>query len=167
KLPWTANYYGGIDVKLIAAPKNPSLYAFSNYTSASNINFVGGATNDSVSINAVGQDTITAHFNNIITNVKSIETKALSNAPVTTVYPTVFTAYTNFNFYLPTNSKVQIVLKDMNGKTIQLLNNGLATIAEGDYNLTIDLQKSNLSKGTYLLYFKADNYTKTHKIVYQ
>ncbi|MEQ1734280.1 MAG: CotH kinase family protein, partial [Bacteroidia bacterium] len=33
KLPWTANYYGGIDVKLIAAPKNPSLYAFSNYTS--------------------------------------------------------------------------------------------------------------------------------------
>ncbi len=165
--PWTAKYYGGINVKLVAAPKNSSLYQFTNYISTSNITMVGGSTNDSIAFNANGQDTITAHFTALITSLKNIETKALSNIPVTLVYPNVFSSYTNFNFYLPNDEQVEVYLMDMQGKKIQKLNDGKEKMTEGDYNLIIDLQKSNLPKGAYILNFKAGNFIKSHKLIYQ
>lgn len=65
------------------------------------------------------------------------------------------------SFDLPSQQKITIVISDLSGKSIQILNKG--DFAAGSHEIGINT--AGLSTGMYLCTFKADNFSSTRKLI--
>jgi len=76
-------------------------------------------------------------------------------------YPNPFRNQISLEYELPSASKVTIILADLHGRELMVLEKGYQ--AQGTY--TCEMETSSLAKGVYLLKILADERGKARKIV--
>lgn len=89
-----------------------------------------------------------------------------NNFPInlkSTIFPNPFTEQTNIVFELSNQKNIEVSLYDNYGRLISVLDSGLKT--KGTYNYTID--GTNLKAGIYFVVLKADEESKSTKIIKQ
>ncbi len=77
-------------------------------------------------------------------------------------YPNPFNPSTNIDFQLPVSSHVKIRIFDVNGREIAILVDG--QMHPGNYTVTFDTDKYNLSSGTFFYELEADGYHAVRKM---
>ncbi len=75
-------------------------------------------------------------------------------------YPNPFNPSTTIEYYVPTNSHVNISIYDINGKKVKTLVNEIKN--KGNYKINFDA--SDLSSGVYYYTIKGNNFSKTMKM---
>jgi len=159
-LPWNASYFGGIDIDITAVPVDAVNMPFINWTSNTGTLTTPTSLSDVLHVSA--NDSVTAHYN-IISTVPVI-----GNMHYTVdAAPSVFSDMTHINFTLPEPAQVQMQLYDMAGKMLVDFTPGTMQFNKGVYRYALDFNNTVLSKGAYLLEYKANNFNKTIKLIYQ
>ncbi|MDQ3049542.1 MAG: CotH kinase family protein [Bacteroidota bacterium] len=157
QFPWTGSYFGNINTNLTVTA-NPN-YAFTNWSANSQV-FNPNPTVVDVDFTLTSTDSIVAHF---------ISSSILPEIPFTDpsvgVYPSVFSANTTIEFYLPEYSKVSMKLYSLLGGEVMAIDQG-TNMQPGKYEMNLDLSGSSLPAGIYLLDFNAGKYKKSVKIIY-
>ncbi|MBL7883144.1 MAG: N-acetylmuramoyl-L-alanine amidase [Bacteroidia bacterium] len=85
-----------------------------------------------------------------------------SNTSLLNVYPNPVTSTTIITYELIENSKVEILLVDVIGKQIVLLNSNQSA---GKHNLAIDAKSLELSKGIYFVKLNVNGEVQTQKVI--
>lgn len=76
-------------------------------------------------------------------------------------YPNPFNPSTEIIYYIPADSYIELILYDVNGKEIKILDEGIKST--GAYKIKID--GNELSTGIYFYTFTANKFTETRKMV--
>lgn len=160
QFPASANLFGGVDLKLTAAPAANSNYVFKEWT-ANNHSF-DDPVSPFVKIDLTSADTIIAHFT---TTVATGEPGLPAARPTVSAYPTVFENNIHLQFYLPVKEQVSVTLHSILNDVSVALTPPTTVGAEGAHVLNLDLEPYHLQPGMYLLRFSAGDFVKTLKLV--
>ncbi len=157
--PWTGKYYEGMDTKFKSYVNKDEDLKLKNWES-NHHTFSPDNTSREVLISLTSVDTVKAvfQFHSSISDMSSL-------AKID-VYPTIITNSFTVDYYLTKPSNVEVNLFDISGKMITQLIPTTFHNAPGDYSVTLDFSCTNMAGGSYILYFKSDEYHKTTKIVY-
>lgn len=156
--PWVGKYYGGIKTDLIAKPLEDG--SFVNWTG--DYAATPNALEDSVNVTVNASGTITANFLTTSTiNPDFGKDKFYMN-----IYPSVVSSTTNLEFNLPVAEQATIEVFDIEGNKILSLQNKDDFRSVGVNIVTLDLSKSNLSQGLYIVKVRTNSYSAEKKIVY-
>jgi hypothetical protein len=158
QLPFTAQYFGGIETKLdVMAYPN---YQFVSWT-ANSQTFQPNNTTTNAKVMLNASDTLIAHFLTLSTN-------PLPGVPAATVsaYPTLITHETLIDYYLPEASPVSISLYSVTGQKMMEIIPPQEMMQPGNHNVSMDISKTSLSAGVYLLRFNAGDFQKSIRLVY-
>jgi hypothetical protein len=79
-------------------------------------------------------------------------------------YPNPFNSETRIQFQVPVVSSVSIRIYDILGKEVAALVD--EQLSPGNFNITFDAQKYNLSSGIYFYQLTADQKNETRKMIY-
>jgi hypothetical protein len=160
KFPYTNKYFGNIDLKVVANSTTKD-FLFDNWAIAQNAtiqNKFGANTLVSIKNN----DKITATFVKAI-----IATNDTKNDKETFIkaFPTVFNNQINLDFALKTQSQVKVRLLDTSGKTIFIASDYNPSFNEGNYTMTLNLENTAITAGSYFLEFQAGQFRKAIKMI--
>ena len=158
QLPWTGNYFGGIDMKLQANAN--SGFNFVNWTSNNQV-FNPNTTSVNVTCNLTSSDSIVAHF--LTTSVPEI---LHFNEPIVSAFPTVTNDDVTIQYSLPEAAPVSMKLFSLLGDEITEIKNPSGTESPGNHVAQLSLSGSHLPAGVYMLQFNAGNYKKSIKLLY-
>ncbi len=159
-LPWTGNYFGGINNNLEAVA-NPD-FEFVNW-SANSQTFTPNDSSVTSTVNLTNSDTIIAHFNTTIVGVPEL---IPIKTPIVSAYPTVTSGEVIIQFTLPEISRISLKLFSMLGNEISEINTNGNSYSQGNHVASVNLSKSNLPAGMYLLEFVSENFKQSIKIIY-
>ncbi|MDD3876350.1 MAG: CotH kinase family protein [Bacteroidales bacterium] len=159
QFPWTGTFFGNTTTSLTANPING--YNFTNWSSA-NQNILPNLTTAAINTDLNSTDTIVAHFLSTA-GIQSTE----PNSIFINVYPTSFTHSTTIEIYLPAAEPVSLKLFDSQGKQLFEIVNSNSFLPAGRNIINLDLSKTSLRSGLYLLSFYSENYRKTVKLIYR
>lgn len=158
QLPWSGQYFGGIDTKLDVVPLNGS--QFVSWTAATQI-FLPSSTNPDTRVSLNASDTLVAHFSMLSTQPVIGE-----NYPVVSAYPTLITDETLVDYYLPGTTSVSLALYSLTGQRLMELIPSEQIQHAGNYSVRLNIPQSLLAPGMYLLNFKAGDFNKSIRLVY-
>ncbi len=158
QLPWTGTYFGGVDMKMEGIA-NPT-YQFANWTSDSST-FAPSATAVITNVNLAHTDSIVAHFLTV-----GLPELLTFNTPIISAYPTVTSSNVTIQYSLPEATPVSLKLYSILGTQIAQINDPEAITASGNHMATVNLSKSNIPAGIYILEFIAGNYKQSIKLIY-
>ncbi len=161
QFPYTGTYFGGVDLKLALLADTTLGYKFDRWLSDGQA-FLPGDSLLSVSVDLAGVDTIIAHF--VQQSTSAGEPAALT--PALGVQPTAFKDATQVVFELPAAAPVSVRLFTLSGREAAVLADGSRTFEAGRYALRLDLARSGLPGGMYVLHFGAGAYQESVKIIY-
>jgi hypothetical protein len=157
QFPWTGTYFGNITTNAEAVADTN--YSFVNWTSGSQT-FSPNASSAPVTFNLNASDTIVAHF--LTTGLNSYSSNGASLA----AYPTAFSTSTTIEFNLTEASPVSLKLFSMQGKQVVEITDAGKNFPAGHYAVNLDLSKSSLSGGMYLVNFSTGDFKKSIKLIY-
>jgi hypothetical protein len=160
QLPWTGNYFYGIDNNL-QANANPD-YAFVNW-SANTQTFSPNDSSISSVVSLTGSDTIVAHFESTIVGVPEI---IPIKEPIVSAYPTVTSGDVLIQFSLPETSRISLKLYSVLGNEVAQINTSGNMYAQGNHMASVNLARSNFPAGMYILEFVSGNFKKSIKLIY-
>jgi hypothetical protein len=109
--------------------------------------------------NIVTQATITATYDNYITDVND-EKMTINDFALDQNYPNPFNPATKIKYSIPNNGYVQLNVYDLLGNQVATLVNQQQSAG----NYEIDFNAGNLSSGIYLYQLKSNGKTLTHKM---
>ena len=158
QLPWKGNYFGGIDSK-VEAIANPG-YNFVSWSANSQV-FNPNATTVIANVNLSATDSIVAHFLAI-----GVPELLPNHAPIISAYPTVTNSEVNIQYSLSEAASVSLKLYSVLGNEIAVIRNPQTKVIAGNYTANLNLSKSNLSPGMYILEFIAGSYKQSIKLIY-
>ena len=156
-LPWTGTYFGNVTTNLQAVAD--SGYSFVNWTSGTQ-NFAPNAASIQSSVNLNGTDTIVAHF--LTTGLEHYD----ANVPTVAAYPSVFNSSTTIEFNLKESEQVSMKLYSVQGIELANIIDAGKNYPAGHHAVNLDLSKSHLSSGMYLLNFTTGDFKKSIKLIY-
>lgn len=114
----------------------------------------GNPFNGSKTVNSGNGPTESSHISTINSNIPS-------EFSISQNYPNPFNPETKIDFSLPVDSKVNIKVYDITGKSVAELING--NYSAGTH--TVNFNGSNLSSGIYFYTITAGSYIKTNKMI--
>ncbi len=157
--PWTGKYYEGMDTKLKSSVNKGEDLKLQKWES-NHHTFSPDNTSKEVVVSLTSIDTVKAffQFHNDISD--------LSALAKVDVFPTVITNSFTVEYNLTKASNVEVSLFDISGKMITQLIPITYHNSPGEYSVTLDMSSTNIVGGSYILYFKSDEFHKTTKIVY-
>ncbi|MEM9053325.1 MAG: CotH kinase family protein [Bacteroidota bacterium] len=158
ELPYTGEYFGGIDVLVDAASVSED-YEFVEWTSDVSQVFTAPEA-DSTSIQVEAENTVTAHFNFTL----DIEEAQSKNDKIK-AQPTIFNDFTTIHYTIARNSEVKLNLFAESGVQVAQLVN-ISNQAPGSFELRVDFENINLSSGMYFLQVVIDGEPSTIKLMY-
>ena len=158
QLPWSGRYFGGID-NILEAQANSS-YTFASWSAATQT-FTPSITSVLSTVDLTGSDTIVAHF--LATGVPEV---LPTHTPVISAYPTVTNSDVNIQYSLSEAAPVSLNLYSTLGTKIAAIANPDGNVTPGNYIANINLSKSNLPAGLYVLEFVAGGFKKSIKLIY-
>ena len=156
-LPWTGTYFGNVTTNLQAVAD--TMYSFVNWTSSTQ-NFSPNAAAAVSSINLNGTDTIVAHF--LTTGLEHYD----ANVPTVAAYPSVFNSSTTIEFNLKESEQVSMKLYSIQGIELATIIDAGKNYPAGHHAVNLDLSKSHLSSGMYLVNFTTGDFKKSIKLIY-
>jgi hypothetical protein len=158
QFPWTGTYFGGIGTNLTATAN--SNYSFVDWSSNFSA-FTPNNTSLAVETTLNSSDSIVAHF---------ISTTALPEVPGTDpsvhVFPAVFSNSATIKYNLPEKAAVSMRLYTLMGTEVAKIGTDGNILVPGHYDVELDLSGSSLASGIYILNFKAGDYEKSIKLIY-
>jgi hypothetical protein len=157
QFPWTATYYSGIDTKFKAMPNNG--FSFNHWSSDFHT-FSPGNNSDSVKINLNTNDTIVGHYN--ILAVHEIKPCGI----FMTVYPNVSDESFTIEYSLPKEMPVAIKLFTLDGRNALSIPVTDQNRTKGNHMMSLNLKKTGLSAGMYILNFFAGDYKESTKLIF-
>jgi hypothetical protein len=159
KFPYVGQYYGNIATKIAAA------------TAENNTNFTfWKVTSDSVTNHQLATTEFIAKSNNSIIAqfVKGIISSAdvvLHPKDEVTAYPTLFEQNIQLKYYLTEPSDLKVKLYDINGREVFEVGGIGGLQAAGAYEMTLQIEQLNLSKGMYFIDFQKNKQNKIIKVI--
>jgi hypothetical protein len=159
QFPASANFFGGVALKLTGLPNAAENYVFDRWQ-AQNNTFVDSLAASTFMVQSA-PDTIVAVFKTISSATNTPENSALR----ATVFPTVFKKALTVDFELPARAVVQIEILALTGEKLRTLHHSGTPLAPGPHTMLFDDAGQALPSGMYLLRFRADSLLKTMKIV--
>jgi hypothetical protein len=158
QLPFTGRYFGGIETNLDVMPyPNHQFVSWSANTQTFQPN--NTTTNAQVMLNA--SDTLIAHF----LTVSAGAAPGLL-LPTISVYPTLMKHETLIDYYLPKASPVSLSLFSINGQKVMEIIPPAEMMQAGNHTIAMDISRTSLTAGVYVLHFKAGDYHKAIRLVY-
>lgn len=157
QFPWTGTYFGNITTSLTASADTG--YSFINWTSATQ-NFTPNPSLAATQINLNGGDTIVAHF--LTTGLEIPD----ANSATVAAYPTAFNGSTTIEFTLTEASQVSLKLFNTQGKQLAEIINPGTNLPAGRHAVKLDLSKTSLSGGMYMVNFTTSDFKKSIKLFY-
>ncbi len=157
--PFLSNYTSGIVVDMTENP-NPN-YQF-EYWEMGNHLVNPNSTNQTVNFTIFDQDTVIAHYKNLV----GIEYE-ITNSSWLNVYPTLVTNDLSIEYTLTRSMEIEISLFDVNGKMIaDLLSGNSADLTTGSHKLNFNLQEYNITPGVYFVRFRTPYEDRNEKVVF-
>ncbi|MBV6438496.1 MAG: hypothetical protein EPGJADBJ_00120 [Saprospiraceae bacterium] len=160
QFPVSANFFGGVDLKLSAIPAPNSDFEFAEWTATNHV--FDDPASPVVKLDLTTADTIVAHFKSTVATGEPAQPGAM---PRVAAWPTVFANNLLLDYYLPEKSKVSVTLHSILGDVNATLTPSAAYWGEGAHSLNLDLGKYQLAPGMYWLHFTAGGFKKTIKLV--
>ncbi len=157
-LPWTGQYFSGIDTKLEAVPTGGN--QFSQWTSGAHA-FNPSATSIQAAVSLGSTDTIVAHF--LTTGVPEL---LPLDGPLVSASPNLFSDETTIHFSLAEAMPVSIRLYNLMGAEIMQLAAPGGVTMPGNHSVNLNLSGSGLAGGVYLLELRAGKHRKSVRLVY-
>ncbi len=158
QLPFTGQYFGGIETKL-------DVMAYPNFQfvswSANSQSFLPNNTTSNAQVMLNASDTLIAHFLTL-----SADPIPGITAPTVSVYPTLMTHETLIDYYLPKASAVSMTLFSVTGQKMMEVTPPLEMMQPGNHTVSMDISKTSLAAGVYMLSFKAGDFQKSIRLVY-
>jgi hypothetical protein len=159
KFPYTAQYFGNIDTKVVASPAKD--FMFEQWSATTNTE-ISEAKKATTNLQIKGKTTITAAFAKAVIAV-SDENKGEKTA--VQVFPTVFNQNLQLQYHLAEAAEVQVRLVDISGKTLVVANDFNAQHEAGSYQMTLVLQNITLNSGIYFIDFQAGKFRQAVKVI--
>lgn len=157
-LPWSGTYFGGIDMKFEALANTN--FTFSNWT-ANNNTFSPNPNSVIANVDLTTTDTIVAHFLTV-----GVPELFPLNEPLVSAYPTVTNNELIIQYSLPSATAVSLKIYSVLGTVIAQVTSPDNAVSAGNHVVTVDMSKSSLPSGMYILEFIAGSYKKSIKLVY-
>ncbi len=143
EFPYTGKYFGGLDTRVEAVVRDPSVYKFDRWET-DQTSTPGDSNVTRIDIQNFGM--ITAHLASLISATTDFEKDGYSFS----VQPTICNDQTTVIFELTNPDGVEVQMFDMLGHPIDMLMRS-AKMQTGQYRLQLDLTAAGLSAGTYIL----------------
>ena len=159
-LPWTGNYFGGMENKIKAKVLKDyeDEYEFSHWESKSNNMIFPDANTRKAAITLTTPDTLVAVFQQI-TGVNDIDQKYDLS-----LYPNPAKDYLTFEYELDQSSDVSISLHTVLGNKIKQFNKNSGRKSTGSHIEKIDITDVSFTTGLYLLKVKINIEERTFKV---
>jgi hypothetical protein len=158
QLPWSGQYFGGIETKLDVIPINNS--QFISWT-ANTQSFLPSATVPDVKVTLNAADTLVAHF-----SLLSTDPIIGQNQPIVSAYPTLISEGTLIDYYLPQESDVFMALFSVTGEKVLDIMPAGQKQRTGNYAVRLNVANASLASGMYVLHFRAGDFSKSIRLVY-
>ncbi len=159
-LPWTGNYFGGMENKIKAKvfDEYEDEYEFSHWESKSNNMIFPDANTRKAAITLTAPDTLVAVFQTI-TGVNDIDQKYDLS-----IFPNPAKDYLTFEYSLDQSADVSIALHTVMGSKIQQFNENSGRKSTGSHIERLDLTDLEITTGLYLLKVKINKEQRTFKV---
>lgn len=157
-LPWSASYFGNIDIKVRPLPAPGYIF---DHWSMLHHTMLPSATNDTAKFQLTHSDTLTAHYLFTSSDTKHHDPSFLE------VFPTCFSNEFCVRFGMKTSSVVNLWLCNISGVPVMEILRGYKTIENTPYSINVDAARHNLAPGMYLLVFESESINKTVKLICQ
>ena len=104
-----------------------------------------------------------AYYNGeqLFTGIEPIGSNIPDKFSLSQNYPNPFNPVTNINFSIPQSGNVKLVVFDMTGREVAVLNNGI--LSAGSYK--VDYDASNLASGVYFYKLETESFTDVKKMM--
>ncbi|HZV68589.1 MAG TPA: CotH kinase family protein [Saprospiraceae bacterium] len=160
EFPYTAKYFGGLETRVEAVVRDPSLYKFDQWETEQTSS---PGTSEATFIEIQNAGTVTAHFASLISGTSDFE----KNGYAFSVQPTICNGNTTAIFELPNTDNVEVQMFDMMGHPIDMLMQS-ASMQSGQYRLQLDLNAARLAAGSYVLQMRTEKgFVKAVRILVQ
>lgn len=157
ELPFTGDYFGGIDILVKAVPVNEN-YEF-QFWSTDGDGVFAEDDQDSTSVQLAAENTITANFLSVDIWEAQNEGQSL------TAHPSLFSDFTTINYTVSEGGLVALNLYGENGAIVaELLNR--SNHATGTFNMKVDLASANLAPGMYYIQMVSGGELQVVKLMY-
>ena len=159
-LPWTGNYFGGMENKIKAKALNDfeDDYEFSHWESRSGNMIFPDVNTRKAAITLTTPDTLVAVFQPI-TGVNDIDQKYDLS-----LYPNPAKDYLTFEYELDQTADVSLSLHNVMGSKIRDFGNHSGRKSTGAYTEKLDLTDIEITTGMYLLKVRIDQEERTFKV---
>lgn len=159
QLPWTGQYFGGVDTKIEAVPN--ANYTFNNW-STNNQTITPGNTAIMAKFNLTGADSVIAHFTYTPTGIQQLS----GNAPVINATPTAFNDETTIQYSLPSAMNVSLKIYNILGNEALNVIQSDNLNQQGNYAVKVNFSNAGLPSGIYIAELVAGGYKKSIKLMY-
>jgi hypothetical protein len=158
QLPYTGEYFGGIDILVDANPVNTD-WVFDDWTTDSDA-VIADPLSEATSLQLTADQTITANF--ISTDIWHSE----NDQTAMSASPSLFSGFTNIHYSVSESGNVVMNLFGENGQLVSTLINN-ENHAPGTFDMKLDLSSSGLAAGMYYIQLTAGSNSQTVKLVYE